>query len=92
MTTASDIFNTSSKTISSLFNSAGEFLYVPAYQRHYNWTKSQVQRFVETSVEGLLGLLDDGESFAFLGTIILIKDNQHKTIAPLHKAEVPAQV
>jgi hypothetical protein len=92
MTAASDIFNTSSKTISSLLNAAGEFLYIPAYQRHYNWTKSQVQRLVETSVEGLLGLIEDQDSFSFLGTIILIKDDQHKTIAPLHRAEVPAQV
>lgn len=92
MAAAGDIFKTSSETISDLLNSNGEFFYIPAYQRQYNWTKSQVQRLVETSVEGLLGLLEDGDSFSFLGTIILIKDDQHKTIAPIHKNEVPAKV
>lgn len=92
MTAAGDIFKTSSETISDLLMSSGEFFYIPAYQRHYNWNKSQVQRLLETSVEGLLGLLEDADSFSFLGTIILIKDDEHKTIAPIHKNEVPAKV
>lgn len=92
MTAAGDIFKTSSETISDLLIANGEFFYIPAYQRQYNWTKAQVQRLIETSVEGLLGLLEDGDSFSFLGTIILIKDDKHKTIAPIHKNEVPAKV
>jgi hypothetical protein len=92
MTAAGDIFKTSSETISGLLMSPGEFFYIPAYQRQYNWTKAQVQRLIETSVEGLLGLLEDADSFSFLGTIILIKDDNHKTIAPIHKNEVPAKV
>jgi hypothetical protein len=92
MAQANELFKANSKTVDGLLNSNGEFFYIPAYQRQYNWDSKKVQRLLESTVEGLLGLLTDDNSFAFLGTIIIIQDETHRTIAPLHKADVPPKV
>ena len=92
MAQANELFKANSKTVDGLLNSNGEFFYVPAYQRQYNWDSKKVQRLLESTVEGLLGLLTDENSFAFLGTIIIIQDDKHRTIAPLHKPDVPPKV
>ena len=92
MATAQNLFKATSKTVTELLIENGEFFYVPAYQRQYNWDKLAVLRLVENVVQGMLDILNDPDSFTFLGSIILIEDREHKAIAPIHKVDVPAQV
>ena len=89
---ANELFKADSKTIAQLFLTNGQFFYIPAYQRQYNWSKNVVRKLVEDVVHAIHALSTDDDSYAFLGTIIIIKDVKHEAISPIHKADLPQGV
>ena len=89
---ANELFKADSKTIAQLFLTNGQFFYIPAYQRQYNWSKNVVRKLVEDVVHAIHALTTDDDSYAFLGTIIIIKDVKHEAISPIHKADLPQGV
>ena len=89
---ASELFKADSRTIAQLFLDPGQFFYIPAYQRQYNWKTDDVRKLVEDVVHAIHALTLDDDSYAFLGTIIMIKDVNHHAIAPIHKPDLPQGV
>jgi hypothetical protein len=89
---ANELFKADSRTIAQLFLNNGQFFYIPAYQRQYNWSKNVVRKLVEDVVHAIHALTSDDDSYAFLGTIIIIKDVKHDAIAPIHKPDLPQGV
>jgi hypothetical protein len=68
-------------------------LYIPPYQRDYAWDRSNVERLIDDTVQGLNALLKrPDESITFIGTIITMNDAKKSTISPLVKNQVYAQV
>ena len=92
MIEAKELFKAESRTTTELLFEQGQCYYIPAYQRHYTWTDIDVENLTQSVIHALNGLANDDDSFAFLGTTIIIKDEQHETISPLHQLELPAKV
>lgn len=88
---ADQIFVTSSETLQTLML-RNQFYYIPAYQREYNWTNASVLRLLESVVHGFIELVNDSESYTFLGTIITIKDQNFTTVDVKHRPDLPASV
>jgi len=71
----------------------GRGLYIPPYQRDYAWDKTNVERLIDDTVQGLNALLTrPDESITFIGTIITMNDAKKATISPLVKNQVYGQV
>jgi hypothetical protein len=92
MIEAKELFKAESRTTTELLFEQGQCYYIPAYQRHYTWSEVDVENLTQSVIHALNGLANDDDSFAFLGTTIIIKDENHETIAPLHQLELPAKV
>lgn len=88
---ADQIFVTSSETLQTLMLK-NQFYYIPAYQREYNWKSESVLRLLESVVHGFIELIDDSESYTFLGTIITIQDQNFATVDVRHRPDLPASV
>ena len=89
---AEQIFRTTAETFSTLMRQGNKFFYIPAYQREYNWKDDKVQRLVEGAVRSLTELKRNSNSFNFLGTIITVRDQEHKTVDEKHRPSLPANV
>ena len=87
MIEAKELFKAESRTTTELLFEQGQCYYIPAYQRHYTWSEVDVENLTQSVIHALNGLANDDDSFAFLGTTIIIKDENHETIAPLHQLE-----
>jgi hypothetical protein len=89
---AKDLFNAYSKSTAELLSETGQFFYIPAYQRQYTWSAIQVNELIASVVHALNSLSSDSDSYAFLGTTIVIEDEHHETISPLHIPDLPPKV
>jgi len=89
---ARTIFEAESRSLLETLQVNGRHFYIPAYQRHYNWSRNDVERLIETIVSGLTNPTHNDENYAFVGAIILTTDSNHETISPLHLAYLPAKV
>lgn len=89
---ASDIFNAKSQALRHFLQSNGLGLYIPAYQRHYSWSKDQVRKLFIDALDGLHELLSDEDSFTFIGSVITVHDTSHTTIQPAIRNETPSKV
>ena len=51
---------------------------IPNYQRNYEWDHEHINRLIDDCLNGFYGLSENnsGESFAFLGTLILVKEEK----------------
>jgi uncharacterized protein with ParB-like and HNH nuclease domain len=70
----------------------GQGFYIPAYQRHYSWDKSKIERLIDDACHGFTLLLENEDAITFLGTIIAIHDTTLSTVSPIAKGEVPSRV
>ncbi len=70
----------------------GQGFYIPAYQRHYSWDKSKIERLIDDACHGFTLLLENEDAITFLGTIIAIHDTKLSTVSPIAKGEVPSRV
>ena len=74
----SDIFDASSKSLLSLFNSAESLFQVPVYQRPYRWTKTEVDELWNDIYEAFTNNKEDAKQDInyFLGSIITVPDKK----------------
>lgn len=87
------IFDAESESLYDFVSKNGRGLYIPPYQRDYAWDKSNIERLVDDTIQGLNALLKrPDESVTFLGTIIAMNDSKKATINPLVKNQVYTQV
>lgn len=87
------IFVAESEGLYDFVSKNGRGLYVPPYQRDYAWDRTNVERLIDDTVQGLNALLKrPDESITFIGTIIMMNDAKKVTISPLVKNQVYAQV
>lgn len=72
----SDIFDASSKSLLTLFNSAESLFQVPVYQRPYRWTKTEVEELWNDIYEAFTNHKEDVSQDInyFLGSIITVPD------------------
>lgn len=90
---AQKIFEADSESLYDFVSKNGRGLYIPPYQRDYAWDKTNVERLIDDTVQGLNALLKrPDESITFLGTIIAMNDAKKSTISPLVKNQVYGQV
>lgn len=89
---AKEIFEAESQSVRKLLSEPGVGFYVPPYQRPYSWAKDKVERLLEDTLHGFRKLIDNDESFTFLGSIITIHDRDNVTIQPIVRTDVPARV
>lgn len=92
VTEAKDIFEATSKSVRELFCENGLGLYIPAYQRPFGWDKEKVNKLVQDTFHGYIGLSRNDESFTFLGTVITIHDVNYTTVQPVSRPDVPGKV
>jgi len=87
------IFDAESESLYDFVSKNGRGLYIPPYQRDYAWDKTNVERLIDDTIQGLNALLKrPDESITFLGTIITMNDAKKSTISPLVKNQVYGQV
>lgn len=74
----SDIFDASSKSLLSLFNSAEALFQVPVYQRPYRWTRTEVDELWNDIYEAFTNNKEDAKQDInyFLGSIITVPDKK----------------
>lgn len=89
---ARSIFEATSKTPQELLSDTGLGLYIPSYQRPYSWDKEKVGRLIEDLSHGIKTLLNNDDSFTFLGTVITIHDTNNTTVQPIVREDVPSKV
>jgi hypothetical protein len=90
---AQKIFEADSESLYDFVSKNGRGLYIPPYQRDYAWDKTNVERLIDDTVQGLNALLKrPDESITFIGTIIAMNDAKRSTISPLVKNQVYGQV
>lgn len=89
---AKEIFEATSRSVRELMSENGLGLYVPPYQRPYGWDKGKVEKLVDDTLHGLAMLMENEDSFTFLGTIITIHDTNYNTVQPIVRDQVPAKV
>ncbi|MCZ4373819.1 DUF262 domain-containing HNH endonuclease family protein [Vibrio diazotrophicus] len=87
------VFSADPKSVHELFLSKGTAgFYIPAYQRHYSWDDSNIQRLIEDMCSGISTFLDHDDAITFIGTVISISDTDFKTIKPYVVGELPSEV
>lgn len=78
MDSIANVFEAKASSVYDLFlshNGASSFL-IPIYQRRYDWPKENIERLYEDVLAGINSLNDDESVLTFLGTVILVKENE----------------
>ena len=86
------VFNSEPKSIFDTLSESGICFYLPAYQRHYAWSKKNVERLFEDIIHGLENTVRNEDAITFIGTILTIHDTKYSTIKPFVRGQVPAKV
>ena len=87
------IFEANSEGLYDFVSKNGRGLYIPPYQRDYAWDKTNVERLIDDTIQGLISLLKrPDESITFLGTIIAMNDAKKVTISPIIRSQIYGQV
>lgn len=81
------IFNTDSKSISDFFHERGVAYSVPPYQRAYSWDEENIDQLMEDISFGVEDMIIDQDEIRFMGTIILVPENDRRRICPDEKAQ-----
>lgn len=92
MANITDAFTAESLSVYGFFSKNGQCLYVPAYQRQYAWGVKEIENLLFDIIDSYSKLLNDKESFGFLGSIITVKNENGENIFPLQKGHLPTSV
>ncbi|MGP2360023.1 DUF262 domain-containing protein [Acinetobacter junii] len=92
MADVTSAFDAHSLSVFDLFSKPGQFLYVPSYQRKYSWGKDKTTKFLNDILNGFGKLLNDQESYTFLGSIITVAGIESESIYPRIDAHIPSNV
>jgi hypothetical protein len=92
MSEAKNLFEAESKTPFQILSETNVGYYIPPYQRPFKWKPANVEKLEEDLIEGLTKLLDQEDSFCFLGSIITFRDTENITVQPAVQGDLPAAV
>lgn len=86
-------FSTSSEPVLYFFNQQGLGYYIPLYQRKYSWDQENIEQLMDDICSGVSELLVDKESIHFMGTIILVEENDRmNNIKPQEPRALPTRI
>ncbi len=71
----SKAFTTQGEPVYEFFQRPGVGFYIPLYQRDYTWNNENIDQLMEDICHGVEVLADDDDAIRFLGTVILVKEN-----------------
>ena len=80
MHSITEVFRASASSVYDTFNlqmGVSSFR-VPVYQRQYTWTERNISRLFEDINDGLVALGSEEDYLTFLGTIVLVDENDKK--------------
>ncbi|VAW65883.1 hypothetical protein MNBD_GAMMA11-3455 [hydrothermal vent metagenome] len=86
------VFNSEPKSLFDTVSEAGQCFYLPAYQRPYSWSKTNINRVFEDVLHGIENSVRNEDAITFIGTLLTIHDTKFETIVPHKKGEVPSKV
>lgn len=87
--TAEETFKSKATDLQGLLGDTEIYLYIPAYQRPYEWDAPQVKEFLIDICDGIRNLHSNNKAFTFLGSVILVKDSNFESVHPLKKDDMP---
>ena len=71
----SKAFTTQGEPVYEFFQRPGVGFYIPLYQRDYTWNNENIDQLMEDICHGVEVLAEDDNAIRFLGTVILVKEN-----------------
>ena len=87
-----DIFNAYPTSAINFMREPGQGFYIPAYQRQFSWSKSDIERLFDDVSHGVHQLINQQDATTFIGTLITIHDTEYTTIDPIVRQQVPGKV
>ena len=89
----SKAFPPSSETVKDFFHRAGVGYYIPLYQREYSWDRENIDQLMEDICRGVDSTLNDEESIRFMGTLILLTEQNPQTnVEPKDARALPPRI
>lgn len=86
-------FSTVSESVSSIFRRPGIGYYIPLYQREYSWDEENIEQLMDDICSGVKDLLDSSDTLHFMGTIILVTENDaDSNIKPQDPRALPSRI
>lgn len=86
-------FSTSSEPVLYFLNQQGLGYYIPLYQRKYSWDKENIEQLMDDICSGVCELLVDKETIHFMGTIIVVEENDKiNNIKPQEPRALPSRI
>ena len=86
-------FKTSSETISYFFTQGSTGYYIPLYQRKYSWDNENIDQLMDDICSGVVDLLSSQDKIHFMGTIILVMENDAtNNIKPQDHRAIPQRI
>lgn len=89
----SKAFTTQGEPVYEFFQRPGVGFYIPLYQRDYTWNNENIDQLMEDICHGVEVLADDDDAIRFLGTVILVKENNpNVNIQPRDIRALPSSI
>lgn len=86
-------FSTVSESVSYFFRRQGIGYYIPLYQREYSWDEENIEQLMDDICSGVKDLLDAVDTLHFMGTIILVTENDtENNIKPQDPRSLPSRI
>jgi len=90
-------FLTENRSVYDFLNQTGQGLYIPLYQREYNWDSDNIEQLLEDLTRGIQRIAsgevkDDTKEIRFLGTIITVVESNRNNIYPVDPQAVPSRI
>lgn len=87
-----NIFDAAPYSVLNYLVEPGLGLYLPPYQRPYDWGRDNIRRLIADIGLGLQQTFESDDSICFLGSVIMLEDNQLTTVEPLYRSDAPGRV
>jgi Protein of unknown function DUF262/Protein of unknown function (DUF1524) len=86
-------FSTISESVAYFFRRPGIGYYIPLYQREYSWDEENIEQLMDDICSGVRDLLDSPDTLHFMGTIILVTENDTESnIKPQDPRALPSRI
>ncbi|KYC40738.1 hypothetical protein WA1_24170 [Scytonema hofmannii PCC 7110] len=86
-------FSTVSESVSYFFRRPGIGYYIPLYQREYSWDEENIEQLMDDICSGVKDLLDSADTLHFMGTIILVTENDvENNVKPQDPRALPTRI
>lgn len=88
----SRVFNADPRAVGRVMGGGNRGYYIPAYQRPYAWSPTDIERLMTSVMEGVGALEEMDDAITFIGTFIFIHDKDYTTVEPQVRNELPDAV